>query len=580
MRQQSRGGRGTTSQVVTVEPPKPIQVRRAPLTERPAEWVPPQRPAVPWSEDFVPFQGKGLRLDEIGGEDGTLCDKCGRKVPAASLALHELRCRPESSRGAAGGGVAVRGAGTVTEEEVMAAVRALPEETVLAALNLGPRPASPPKRKPQEETHRPDLYVLDESLTRKAKGKGKAAAKNKENEHPALAFAAAPSIPAMTLPPVPAAPSAWRHAAAASGPSEGRKSGVNENGEPWEESWTTDADGTRRGEKWGRDGNGEWSEKWSEKPLEGGGIAGELVGSNSSGDQWGEKWGATPDGASYGEKSFTSGRTGERTVDQWADNGAGEKWGEKMIAEPGGNVTTWEKWFERVDEAGGRETYVEKWGENKAEAKKWGRKDGVKANGDRYGEEWGDEEPQPGQEHGNVWRVTYVGNAAGWEEVEKTGRNPAGEVWHDRYGTNEDGEKWAEKSGTNEHGDEWFEHWEERRDVKWAEKTGKNARGDVWEEKWWENRHEDGTVKKGARKKGKNGDGEEWEENWGELYRADFSSIEKWTSKWADDGKGSRWGRNWGGRDLGGGRFHKWGDIWHNDFVDEKWDYETDVPIY
>ena len=161
------------------------------------------------------------------------------------------------------------------------------------------------------------------------------------------------------------------------------KSGFNEEGDTWWETWkecyvTIADDGAgerddgpkieRSADKWARDATGkEWHEKWWEMYDSSGRVERGVEKSGRQGIQaWWEKWGEQRDGLGGDSIKWT---------DKWAENGAGTRWGDKWeerFAADGGGKKVGETW--RVG-AGG-ERWSRTWGENIApdgEVRKYGQ---------------------------------------------------------------------------------------------------------------------------------------------------------------------------------------------------------------
>jgi len=141
------------------------------------------------------------------------------------------------------------------------------------------------------------------------------------------------------------------------------KSGFNENGETWWETWREvycrdDFTGVehieRSADKWARDATSkEWQEKWWERYYAKGAVERGVEKSGREVRQaWWEKWGEQYDG---------EGATLKWT-DKWAENGLGVRWGDKWEerrSKIGSGRKSGETW--RVGEDGGR--FSRTWGE-------------------------------------------------------------------------------------------------------------------------------------------------------------------------------------------------------------------------
>ena len=148
------------------------------------------------------------------------------------------------------------------------------------------------------------------------------------------------------------------------------KSGFNEEGDTWWETWkecyVTDADGAgvpagdpkieRSADKWARDATGkEWHENWWERYAPSGCVERGVEKSGRQGIQaWWEKWGEQRDGPGGETIKWT---------DKWAENGAGTRWGDKWeerFASDGGGKKVGETWRVGAND----ERWSRTWGEN------------------------------------------------------------------------------------------------------------------------------------------------------------------------------------------------------------------------
>jgi hypothetical protein len=163
------------------------------------------------------------------------------------------------------------------------------------------------------------------------------------------------------------------------------KSGFNEDGDTWWETWKEvyrverddrdDDSGPIRAEfiersadKWARDKtNHEWHEKWWEQYSPSGYVERQVEKSGLHGAQaWWEKW---------GEQHGADGGETRKWTDKWAQNGAGTRWGDKWEERFSADCISGDKKGETWRVAASGERWSRTWGEtidSSGEVRKYG----------------------------------------------------------------------------------------------------------------------------------------------------------------------------------------------------------------